>query len=69
LSRGAFGGIGIGDAQSVGATWFSRCTMPGRWRSTPMQVSVSRRWVTAAAYKGFTAQLSLSGRENAGSVM
>ena len=33
--------------QSVGATWLNRCTMPGRCRSTPMQVSVSSKWVMA----------------------
>jgi hypothetical protein len=43
----------IETAQSVGATWLNRCTMPGRWRSAPMQVSVSSKWVMAA-YKFLT---------------
>jgi hypothetical protein len=40
--------VTIETAQSVGAIWLNRCTMPGRWRSTPMQVSVSSKWVMAA---------------------
>ena len=38
---------------AVGAIWLNRCTMPGRCRSTPMQMSVSSRWVMAA-YRFFT---------------
>ena len=62
--------VTIDTAQSVGAIWLNRCTMPGRWRSTPMQVSLSSRWVTAAGYNGFTGgSWPWLGRENAGSLM
>jgi hypothetical protein len=48
---------------------FHRCTIPGRCRSTGMEVSVSSKWVMAAGYRFFMGgSWPCSGRSNAGSV-